>query len=115
MIYIKNNKGYKSVCAHTDLQEGWVVHDLTNGELVSEPTRTSIQIDEKSHVEDEVGGCINHSCQPSCKVNTFFVIALRDIKKGEEITFDYNQNEDTLASPFECGCCSKTIKGKNYE
>ena len=116
MIFVKEENRYKGVYAQADLGEGWIVCDLlANGKLTLEPTRTSIQVNEALHVEDEIGGCINHSCQPSCKVTTFFVIALRDIKKGEEITFDYNQNEDTLANPFECSCCGKTIRGKNYE
>ncbi len=116
MIFVKEENRYKGVYAQTDLGEGWIVCDLlANGKLILEPTRTSIQVNEALHVEDEIGGCINHSCQPSCKVTTFFVIALRDIKKGEEITFDYNQNEDALANPFECSCCGKIIRGKNHE
>ena len=115
MLYIKEEEGYKGVHARKPLSKGWVLWDLTNGKVVREPTRTSIQVSEGFHVEDEIGSRINHSCQPSCKINAFFVIALRDIKEGEEITFDYNKNEDIIASPFKCNCCGKMILGRKHE
>ena len=57
---------------------------------------------------------INHSCDP----NTYFrtvkgvrkLFAMRDIKKGEEITIDYtvgSHNEGT----FECHCRSENCRG----
>jgi hypothetical protein len=43
------------------------------------------------------------------------LISLRGIKAGEEVTFDYNQNEDKLANPFVCQCCGTLIQGKQFE
>ena len=40
------------------------------------------------------------------------VIASRDIKKDEQITFDYRETEDVISNPFYCACCSKKIIGK---
>ena len=114
-IHIKEEGGYKGVFASRDIVKGLVLCDLTHGWLVKEPTRTSIQNSETIHVEHEIGGCINHSCHPSCRISSFFVVALRDIKEGEEITFDYNKNEDVIASPFECNCCGKMILGRKHE
>ena len=115
MIYIKEEKEHKAVFASRDIEKGVVLCDLTHGWFVKEPTRTSIQNSEHIHIEHEIGSCINHSCRPSSKVNSFFVVASRDIKEGEEITFDYNKNEDIIASPFECNCCGKMILGRKYE
>ena len=115
MLYIKNDAGYKGVYSRISCAANTKLYSLESGKLTKMPTRTSIQVGEGLHVEDEVGGCINHSCSPSCLIQDLFVIALRDIKVGEEITFDYNKNEKRLASPFKCNCCGKMIRGKDYE
>ena len=82
-----------------------------NGELLSEPTRTSIQVAEEKHIEDKIGAFINHNCNPSCKIDGYRVLAAKDISSGEEITFDYSKNEKLLANPFICSCCNKLISG----
>jgi len=57
---------------------------------------------------------INHSCDPSTYVKTINgirrVIAMRDIRKGEEITDDYSINgyNDGI---FECHCGSNNCRG----
>jgi len=38
--------------------------------------------------------------------------AIDDIKKGQEITIDYNLSEDKLANPFKCACHGKRIRGR---
>lgn len=84
------------------------------GEIINSPTRTSVQIAKDKHIEDIIAGQINHNCAPNSRVNrkagTF--VSLKNIKKNEELTFDYNQNEDILSSPFICECCGKKILGK---
>lgn len=38
---------------------------------------------------------LNHSCEPNCGVKDLFkIVAMRDINKGEEITWDYEMTED---------------------
>jgi hypothetical protein len=97
------------------LKQGAVVHTLS-GDLVKEPTRTSIQIG-KEHIEDPVGAYVNHSCSPSCKVSqvsngSWALIALQYLSKGDWITFDYRVNETKMASPFICHCCNVWIRGQ---
>ncbi len=51
---------------------------------------------------------INHSCDPNCeawsKGRRIFIHALRDIKEGEELTFDYGFDVDCYADhPCLCG------------
>jgi len=96
---IFSNQGFKS---------GDTVLSLT-GEVSPNPTRTSIKVAEKEHIEDSVGNFINHNCNPSCKIDGIKVIALKNIKNGEEITFDYSKNEDKLANPFICSCCNRLV------
>jgi hypothetical protein len=55
---------------------------------------------------------VNHSCNPNTEVVNNCDIALKSIKKGEEITSDYCK--DGIVFPFECKCgsknCRKSIK-----
>lgn len=60
---------------------------------------------------------INHSCKPNCEVEIYErkwqinVYAKRNIKAGEELTYDYGKEYwDEHIKPFGCRCekCSKT-------
>ena len=101
------------VFATKEYQPGEVLFRM-QGEMLSQPTRTSIQVGMHRHVEDKVGVHVNHHCQPNARVNQkmMTMVALKAIKAGEEITFDYNQNEDYLANPFVCRCCERLMEGK---
>lgn len=56
---------------------------------------------------------INHSCDPNTYVKTInnlrHVLAMKDIKKGEEITYDYAINGDNDGT-FKCNCGSKNCR-----
>jgi SET domain-containing protein len=52
---------------------------------------------------------INHSCEPNCVLQTtgraVWVVALRDIQAGEELTHQYNYTYDPARyTEFPCGC-----------
>lgn len=85
-----------------------------HGEIIEQPTQTSVQIGKDMHIEDELAGLVNHACKPTARVDrdTQCFISICDIEEGQEITFDYTQNEDCMASPFTCECCGKKIAGK---
>ena len=90
---------------------GEVVLRLSDSVFRDSPSRTSIRIGEGRHAEHPVGIFINHSCQPSCQVVGDEIVALSDLASGDEITFDYTANEETLASPFTCLECGKQLTG----
>ena len=51
---------------------------------------------------------MNHSCSPNCEAQNMdggiWIIALRDIRAGEEITFNYNYDlTDYKEHPCRCG------------
>jgi SET domain-containing protein len=60
---------------------------------------------------------INHSCDPNCYTDEaagrVWVIALRDIAAGEELTYDYNLYDGEGAAPCHCGAA--TCRGTLYE
>ncbi|KAF3651527.1 putative F-box/kelch-repeat protein-like [Capsicum annuum] len=66
-----------------------------------------------------LGRFINHSCDPNCCTEKWMVngevcvglFALRDIKKGEEVTFDYNYVRVFGAAAKKCVCGSPSCRG----
>ena len=58
---------------------------------------------------------INHSCSNNCDYNgvglKLWVIAMKDIKKGEELTTDYGFGYDEDFKQFPCKCKSKNCVG----
>jgi SET domain-containing protein len=65
---------------------------------------------------------INHSCEPNCEAHTFddkaYIYAMRDIVRGEELTFDYQLRRASGAarkksdeSDYLCRCGSENCRG----
>jgi D-alanine-D-alanine ligase len=52
----------------------------------------------------------NHSCSPNTGYEGLNVIALGDIKKGDELTIDYASFLDDTMEPFLCQCGSKNCR-----
>jgi uncharacterized protein len=60
------------------------------------------------NVERNPARFINHSCAPNCEAeqdgDRIWIVALRDIRAGEELTFNYNYDlEDYKDHPCRCG------------
>jgi len=58
---------------------------------------------------------INHSCDPNCEVDVIkgkiWIIATQDIKKGDELSYDYGFGYDKDFRQFPCKCGSKNCCG----
>ena len=58
---------------------------------------------------------INHSCDPNCEVDgiglKLWIYAIKDIKKNEELTYDYGFSFDKDYKDFPCRCGSKRCVG----
>lgn len=65
-----------------------------------------------ANVDGNVARFINHSCTPNCWVGvvekTIWIRAARNIRRGEELTYDYNTEGDKTI-PCRCrpGCTTK--------
>jgi len=61
---------------------------------------------------------INHSCDPNCETDEIdghvWIIAIRDIKAGEELTYDYMLYDGAENDPAPCFCSSKNCRGTMY-
>lgn len=71
-----------------------------NGETYNKPTKYTIHIGNNIHILDDYGRYMNHSFNPTTYIDKYNVIALIDINNGDELTFDYNQSEMSMATPF---------------
>jgi hypothetical protein len=97
--------------------KGSVVHTLS-GELTLKPTKQSIHIGDGMHVTDKYGSYINHSFDPNTKIVGNKVVAIKNIFKNDEITFNYNESEIDMSEPFMsdgiyvCGKKTETEKDK---
>ena len=83
------------------------------------------ELDEKTYIDGDVSGndarFVNHSCDPNCEseedAGHIWIISLRDIKKGEELTFDYGFDAEFFGEyPCQCGTknCVGYIVGKEH-
>jgi hypothetical protein len=72
------------------------------------------------HVIDGEGvaAFINHSCDPNCEADEIkgrvWIIAIRDIAAGEELTYDYNLYDGDLDDPSPCSCGARNCRGSMY-
>ena len=132
---IKESKiGGKGCFATEDIKDGEVITEL-KGEEVSlkeikkriaegrENLDDPLQIDDYLYIDlDEPSRTFNHSCDPNSGVrgkNELF--AIKDIKKGEEITYDYSTVVGTTVDidviwSMNCNCGSRDCRKKigNY-
>ena len=112
----------------------YAARDYRRGETVFTPTGTvidhqtifSIQFGWNRHLDpDDPYKYINHSCDPTVgvKINAAglpYFVALRDLRAGEQVTFDYAMTEYTHyprenpADEFDltCHCGSPLCRGK---
>ena len=58
---------------------------------------------------------INHSCDPNCEVEgrglKLWICAIKDIKKNEELSYDYGFSYDEDYKNYKCRCKSKNCCG----
>jgi hypothetical protein len=80
--------------------------DLTHHAIQCAPTRF--------RDSNGIARFVNHSCEPNCGIHGLFdIVAMKPIRSGEEITWDYEMTEDSNWWRMECRCgapcCRKTI------
>lgn len=90
------------------------------GDILTKPTKYTIQIGKNVHIVPKYGKYVNHSCMPSAYIDfeNCCMRALVDIQPKTEITFNYNTSEYAMAEPFTCHCkmlgCIGKVKGFKY-
>lgn len=118
---VKTPKKGWGVIALRDFKAGETVIVAKVEKLVLARDHYSIQTDWHKHaIFDKPAILLNHSCSPNLglrdnQYGAFDYIALRAIKKGEELHWDYCMSEFISISIKECLCnslhCRKRIDG----
>lgn len=123
--------------ARRDLQKGervieYVGQRVTKGEgerrTLAQAERGKIYVFELNQRHDIDGAPLwnvaryaNHSCAPNCETDVvrgrIWVIALRNVRAGDEITYDYNFDVDDDLQRCRCGAakCRRYIVGSGYK
>lgn len=120
LIEIKDSKIQgKGAFVAKDVKKGEIVLDWKNcSKEISREEFNQLSDDEKQYVSIikgkhllffEPARFFNHSCEPNTKVDGHYDVAIRDIKKGEEITVDYFAEKVPIR--FKCNCGSDKCKG----
>jgi|GEM_PF-1131723 len=106
------------VFAGRDFKQGETVLRWGNSKQLSEEEAERVPAEEKKYVAFFGGKYIfqlpparyvNHSCSPNTFVRDFCDVALKGIKKGEEITSDYSKCPEP-GMEMKCNCKSKKCR-----
>jgi hypothetical protein len=123
-FYVAKSKFGKGLFAKKDIKVGENILIFTGGiinfdqAILKAPPYEgdALQIGKNTYVNLEPPGrFVNHSCEPNAGIkNDIELVALRNIKAGEEIYFDYSTTMDEDYWSLQCGCgntnCRKVIK-----
>jgi hypothetical protein len=129
VVEVESQNGHCWLAARAMIQAGELILWI-DGRITEFPHRYSVQLDWHSHIYPELDldpldidgryawRFMNHHCEPSAVIRGLDVLALRTIRSGEEITYNYNTTEFEMAEPFACRCgsprCLGVIQGFNY-
>lgn len=117
-------KGGKGVYARVDVPAGmllvvWGGRVLTRHELEQRPRADrslTLQVDDDAYLVSEVEGpadWVNHSCDPNAGMHgQISLVAMRAIRAGEEVCFDYAMSDATDYDEFDCVCGAPTCRGR---
>jgi hypothetical protein len=109
------NDGFHHM-AVMDIPKGTFICNVA-GPIRQDRTRYTIQTGLTEHTDPLIPlRYTNHACDPTTKILFYWkpwrLVATRDIKKGEDITFDYHTFEYKMSEPFQCCCAAGSCKGK---
>jgi hypothetical protein len=101
---------------------GEIIDGLTLRAMAEEKYRLALQVEEDLYLFTSNEGpadWVNHSCNPNAGLRGQVVlVAMRDIRTGEEITFDYATSDGSSYDEFSCGCgariCRKHVTGDDW-
>lgn len=110
MFYVgKREDNQKGLFTSERIERGEVFMDLLQGTITNIRTRTSVQIDDNTHVEHDAAQFINHSFTPNCTVLDAALVATSVIEANEELVFDYTMNEDDIYFSFTDKSTGKSV------
>ena len=120
IIVKKSNISGKGVFANKDFKKGEVVMRWQKSKEQSMDEVKKLPIEEQHYIYPSGKNMYilmqaperyaNHSCDANTIPDDNCDLALRDIKRGEELTSDYTKYENKVG--FRCNCGGKNCKNK---
>ncbi len=117
-------KGGRGVFAREKVRAGEVLV-VWGGEVVDggvlramseEKFRLALQIEEDLYLlttNEGPADWVNHSCSPNAGLcGQVVLVAMRDIRAGDEVTFDYATSDGSPYDEFDCGCGARGCRGR---
>lgn len=117
VVIKKSRINKKGVFAAQNFKRGevvlkWNPKILTKSEVDKLPKSRKHDVDKitenKYVLQSPPERFMNHSCEPNTRVKNHSDVAIKNIKKGEEITSDYGEG---VLITFECRCGSRKCRG----
>ena len=126
----KSNIDKRGLYASKDVKEGTKIIEYVGKIISKKETEQNIKFDNEKDIylfnlnnRHDLDGdykfntarLINHSCNPNCEVVCkglkLWISATKDIKKGEELSYDYGFSYDKYYKQFPCKCEGKNCVG----
>ena len=122
----KSNIDKRGLYASKNIKEGTKIIDYVGKIISKKESETNNKFDNKKDIylfnlnnrydldgnfKFNTARLINHSCNPNCEVMgkglKLWITAIRNIKKGEELNYDYGFSYDKNYKQFPCKCGKK--------
>jgi len=126
----KSNIDKRGLCAAKDIKKGTKIINYIGKIISKKETEENIKFDNKKDIylfnlnnrydldgdfKFNTARLINHSCDPNCEVEgvglKLWISAIKNIKKGEELTYDYGFSYDKDYKQFPCKCGKQNCVG----
>ena len=120
VIAIHTENKVRSLVARQDFKRGDIIYQIPAEKVSDKPNRFTVQMDRNLHTEVGKLSALNHSCDPNVilDMDKMLVVACRDIKAGDELSFFYPSTEWEMAAPFICLCgspsCIHVVAGARF-
>jgi len=126
----KSNIDKRGLCASKDIKSGTKIIEYIGKLISKKETEANPKFDNEKDIylfnlnaKYDLDGdyswntarLINHSCNPNCEVDgkglKLWITAIKDIKKSEELSYDYGFGYDVDYKQFPCKCRSQNCVG----
>jgi hypothetical protein len=96
---------------------GTLVDGTELATLPASVKRHSLQVEDDHYLvsltDCEPPDYVNHSCAPNAGLSgQIGLVAMRDIRSGEEVTYDYAMSDGSPYDEFDCCCGAEQCRGR---
>ena len=126
----KSNIDKRGLYASKDIKEGTKIIEYVGKIISKKESEKNIKFDNEKDIylfnlnnkydldgdfKFNTARLINHSCDPNCEVKgkglKLWILAIKNIKKGEELSYDYGFSYDKDYKKFPCKCGGNNCVG----